>query len=99
MLDFSHMFQIGLIIKLGFFYMVAGMNTRTDYKFMVIAFCIGYYFYQIKEIYRQHYSQQMRRLQETRPPASEQQNDPNADARNQHVVTIIQNRIQRYVTQ
>lgn len=45
LLDLTNIFQLGLILKLVFFYMVVGMNTRAEYRFAVIAFCVGYYFY------------------------------------------------------
>jgi len=38
------------------------MNCEREYRWLIIGFCISYYFYEIREIYINHYNHQIRTL-------------------------------------
>ena len=61
-LGYDSMIQLTLLGKLIFFMIVFGMNTDRNYKWITLAFVISYYFWQVREIYNQHYERQRRIL-------------------------------------
>lgn len=59
-LGYDSMLQLTLLGKLIFFMIVFGMNTDKNYKWITLAFVISYYFWQVREVYVQHYERQRR---------------------------------------
>ena len=55
MLNYDCLIQLTLIGKLFFFYLIVGINTNPAYRYGVIAFCVTYYLYMVREIVAQHY--------------------------------------------
>ena len=62
-MGYDGIFQFTLVIKLAIFMFVFGINTEKEYRYLTLAFVISYYFYQVRDIYIEHYANQRRVLQ------------------------------------
>ena len=54
-LGFDSLIQITLIAKLIMFLIFFGINIEKKYRWITLAFVVSYYFYNVREIYLQHY--------------------------------------------
>ena len=54
-MGYTQLLQFTLIGKLIFFFMVIGMNSRLEYRYGVLCFCVSYYFYQVRDMFLTHY--------------------------------------------